>query len=168
MELATRLVKLRQELSQNILADAQVVMHAQTQQLRDSAIMDSVIKVGARLPEKIQEADATLVALTPQQPDHSAAMREKQALGFDLLWDRANAYTSQLGLVFKFPQELADIYTAFGIDLAKRNGDDSWTMPMPARIVVDRAGVVRAVDVDPDYMRRPEPGKTLADLAALA
>ena len=107
------------------------------------------------------------MALTPQQPEHSAGMIDKQALSFDLLCDRNNTYTGELGLVFEFPQELADIYTVFGIDLAKHNGDDSWTMPMPARIVADRTGVVRAVDVDPDYTRRPEPAKSLADLAAL-
>jgi hypothetical protein len=38
---------------------------------------------------------------------------------------------------------------------------------MPGRFVIDRAGIVRAVDVDPDYTRRPEPQKTLDDLAAL-
>jgi len=54
-----------------------------------------------------------------------------------------------------------------GNDLAKRNGEDSWTLPMPARLVVDRAGIVRAVDADPDYRYRPEPQKTVDDVRAL-
>jgi hypothetical protein len=39
---------------------------------------------------------------------------------------------------------------------------------MPARFVVDRGGIVRAADVDPDYERRPEPQKTVDDVEALA
>jgi hypothetical protein len=54
-----------------------------------------------------------------------------------------------------------------GIDLAKTNGDDSWTLPMPARHVIDRDGVIRDAQVDPDYTRRPEPSETLAVLRAL-
>jgi hypothetical protein len=38
---------------------------------------------------------------------------------------------------------------------------------MPGRFVIDASGVVRATDVDPDYTHRPEPQKTLDDLAAL-
>ena len=38
---------------------------------------------------------------------------------------------------------------------------------MPARIVIRRDGIVAAVEVDPDYTRRPEPGETLAVLRGL-
>ena len=51
MTLAAQLDKLRTDLAEKIPADAQTVMHAQTQQLRDSAIMNGVIKVGERLPD---------------------------------------------------------------------------------------------------------------------
>ena len=35
---------------------------------------------------------------------------------------------------------------------------------MPGRLVVDRRGIVRAIDVDPDYTVRPEPDATLAEV----
>jgi len=38
---------------------------------------------------------------------------------------------------------------------------------MPGRFVIDTKGVVRAVDVDPDYRYRPEPEKTVEDVRAL-
>jgi len=38
---------------------------------------------------------------------------------------------------------------------------------MPARFVIDASGIVRAVDVDPDYRYRPEPEKTVEDVKAL-
>jgi peroxiredoxin len=59
------------------------------------------------------------------------------------------------------------IYLGFGIDLGKTNGDESWTLPMPARYVIDRDGVIRDAQVDPDYTRRPEPSETIAVLRAL-
>jgi hypothetical protein len=39
---------------------------------------------------------------------------------------------------------------------------------MPGRFVIDRGGIVRAADVDPDYEHRPEPQKTVEDVGALA
>ena len=66
------------------------------------------------------------------------------------------------------PDDLKAVYRGFGIDLPVRNGEPSWTLPMPGRFVVDRGGIVRAVDADPDYERRPEPQKTVDDVKALA
>jgi hypothetical protein len=54
-----------------------------------------------------------------------------------------------------------------GIDLVAYNGDESWTLPVPARYVVDGGGIIRAADVGVDYTHRPEPGKTLDDLRGL-
>lgn len=39
--------------------------------------------------------------------------------------------------------------------------------PMPGRLVVDKSSTVRAANIDPNYTVRPDPEKTLADLAAL-
>jgi peroxiredoxin len=60
------------------------------------------------------------------------------------------------------------VYRSLGLDLAKAHGDDSWTLPMPARFVIDGDGVIRSADVDPDYTRRTEPSDTIAALEALA
>lgn len=53
------------------------------------------------------------------------------------------------------------MYRGFGIDL-DRFDSAGWTLPMPARYVVDAEGTIRSVDADPDDMRRPEPVDTLA------
>jgi hypothetical protein len=66
------------------------------------------------------------------------------------------------------PDDLRDVYRGFGIDLPTHNGDGSWTLPMPGRFVADGSGIVRTLDVDPDYTRRPEPQDTLNDLATLS
>jgi peroxiredoxin len=116
----------------------------------------------------LKELGATVVAITPQLAEASRSLIEKQGIGFDLLSDLGNAYAAQLGLRFKLPDDLKQVYLSFGNDLAVRNGEGSWTLPMPARFVIDPRGIVRAADVDPDYERRPEPQKTVDEVKALA
>jgi peroxiredoxin len=116
----------------------------------------------------LKELGATVVAITPQLAEASRSLIEKQGIGFDLLSDPGNAYAAQLGLRFTLPDDLKEVYLSFGNDLAVRNGEGSWTLPMPARFVIDPRGIVRAADADPDYECRPEPQKTVGDVKALA
>ena len=118
--------------------------------------------------DPLKELGANVVAITPQLAERSAGMVEKHGLKFDLLRDPGNAYAAELGIRFQVPDSVKEIYLSFGNDLAVNNGDDSWTLPMPARIVIDSGGIVRAADIDPNYTSRPEPDKTLADVRALA
>ena len=94
-------------------------------------------------------------------------MIEKHGLKFDLLSDPGNAYAAQLGVRFEVSADVKEIYRGFGIDLPASNGDPSWTLPMPTRLVVDASGTVRVADVDADYTHRPEPQKTVDDVKAL-
>jgi peroxiredoxin len=110
---------------------------------------------------------ATVVAISPQRAEHSLSIMDKHKITFDILSDPGNAYAAALGLRFDLPDDLREVYKSFGIDLPVHNGEASWTLPMPGRFVIDTKGIVRAVDVDPDYTHRPEPQKTLDDLAAL-
>jgi peroxiredoxin len=58
------------------------------------------------------------------------------------------------------PGYLRRIYRTFPLDLEVFNGEASWTLPMPARFVIDRSGIIRAAEFDPDYTARPEPAET--------
>ena len=120
----------------------------------------------AVVPE-LEKHGASLVAITPQKAENSLRMIERHKLGFEMLSDPGNEYAARLGLRARVPDELKEVYLSIGIDLEASNGSADWTLPVPARIVVDRAGIVRATDIDVDYTRRPEPEKTIADIAAL-
>jgi peroxiredoxin len=118
------------------------------------------------LPE-IQKEGAALVAISPMREPYLRQMAEKHHLQFDLLRDQGNAVAAKFGLVFAFPQDLRDLYKSFGSDLGRFNGDDSWTLPMPARYVVDQKGIIRSADISPDYTVRPDPAETIAVLKNL-
>lgn len=116
---------------------------------------------------ELKELGATLVAVTPQLAEHNRTMIERHKLDFDMLSDPGNEYAAKLGLRFELPDDVKGIYQEIGIDLPATNGDDSWTLPIPARLLIDSSGVIRATDIDVDYTRRPEPDKTVADVRAL-
>lgn len=92
---------------------------------------------------------------------------DPKPLSFEVLRDLGNQVAEAYGLVFTLPEDLRAVYLALGIDLARGNGDGTWRLPIPARFVIDRQGLVRAVDADPDYRRRSEPARTVEILAGL-
>ncbi len=92
---------------------------------------------------------------------------KKLKLEYEILADEGNALAEKFGIRFALPGELQKIYTSFGIDVPKSNGDDSWTLPMPARYLIGVDGIIRAADVDPDYTVRTEPEETLQAIKAL-
>jgi peroxiredoxin len=93
---------------------------------------------------------------------------KQKNLTFGLVSDPGNQIAKRYGLVFTLPEDLKTVYLQFGIDVAKRNGDKSWALPMPARFIIDREGVVRYAEVDPDYTIRPEPEHTISALKELS
>jgi peroxiredoxin len=92
---------------------------------------------------------------------------ERHRLTFPILTDRDNKIAAAYGLAFRLPDDLIAVYQANGIDLAKFNGDQSWRLSMPARIIIRRDGVVASAEADPDYTRRPEPKDALGILRGL-
>ena len=106
--------------------------------------------------------------ISPELPERTADMAAKQKLTFPILWDEQSAVAEAFGLAFVLPDDLRQVYLGFGNDLAVRNGDPSWRLPVPSRFVVDAAGIVRSVQADPDYTRRPEAETTLEALRKIA
>ena len=108
------------------------------------------------------------MAISPQLAEHSRAQIEDRKLTFDILADPGNRLAEIFGLKFQLPEDLRGVYRElFEIHLDAYNGDVSWTLPMPARYVIDSMGKVQAAEVNPDYTRRPEPEETLAIVVSL-
>ena len=120
----------------------------------------------ASLPE-FEARGARLVAISPIRGPFIKQAVEKNDLEFPLLLDPGNRVASEYGLTFTFPDDLRQAYLQLNIDLERFNGDDSWTLPMPARYVIDTDGTILDAEVNPDYTERPEPEETLAILDRL-
>jgi peroxiredoxin len=110
----------------------------------------------AARPE-IEARGATLVAISQQTPAKSRKSQRQNGLGFPILVDKGGVVAAQFGLRWHLPHYLREIHKRLGADLTQFNGEDSWTLPMPARYVIGPDGRVAYAEINPDYTRRPEP-----------
>ena len=118
---------------------------------------------------RIRDLGATLVAVSPQLPDHSLSTAEKNALELEVLSDVGNGVARRFGLVYCLDGELRSSYDGpFAIQLPDYDGDDTWELPLPATYVLDCGGTIRLAFADPDYTRRLEPAAILEALRGLA
>ncbi len=108
------------------------------------------------------------MVISPQLEEFNRKLAGEKRLTLQLLSDPGNRAARKFNLVFQLPDDLRKVYLSFGVDLEKFNGDDSWTLPMPARFVIDRSGTIRSADVNADYTIRPEPEDTVRVLRCLA
>lgn len=115
----------------------------------------------------ITAAGASLVAITPELPDHSLSTVEKHELTFEVLSDSGNEVARQFGLVFQVPEDLRAVYEGVGIDLPTTQGNDRFELPIPGTFVIDRHGTVVMAFVDPDYTKRLEPSEIVEALRVL-
>ncbi len=107
---------------------------------------------------------ATFIAISPQLQSFNREFREEKKLTFEILSDPGNEVAQRYGIKYKLPEDLREVYLQFNIDLPKYNGDDSWTLPLPARLVIDQEGIIRYADINADYTVRPDPEETIAEL----
>ena len=107
------------------------------------------------------------MVISPQQVVYNQQMKEEKKLPFAFLSDQGNQTGSRYGIVHTMPEDLRAVYLQFGLDVPKYTGDDSWTLPLPARLIIDRQGVIRYARINADYTRRPEPEHTVEALKAL-
>ncbi len=116
---------------------------------------------------EIKSLGATLLMISPQIEEHNRSLIQNKNLSFELVSDPGNRVAKKFGLVFQVPDYLKQLYLKFGINLESSNNDDSWTLPIPARYIVDRDAVIRYAEADPDYTVRPDPQHTIEALKSL-
>ena len=109
------------------------------------------------LPE-LDKFDAGLVAISPETPDNSLTTSEKNEISFSILSDLNNTYAKSLGLVFKMPEELQELYSgAFNIHVDVHNGNEDYELPMPATYVVNEKREIIYSFTPEDYTERLDP-----------
>ena len=116
---------------------------------------------------EIKSLGATLLMISPQIEEHNRSLIQDKNLSFELVSDPGNRVAKKFGLVYQIPEDLKQLYLKFGINLESSNNDDSWTLPIPARYIVDRDAVIRYAEADPDYTVRPDPQHTIEALKSL-
>jgi peroxiredoxin len=117
------------------------------------------------LPQ-IEQAGASLLAISPQTIQQSFFMGDQHKLSFPLLSDAGNEVARHFGVVYRVPDEQEAIYRRAFINLPFANGDDSWELPIPASFILNRDGTVLYAAASEDYTERAEPSDILHALQA--
>lgn len=113
--------------------------------------------------DRIKRAGATLIAISPMLPDNSMDIAAKNDLAFPVLSDVGNKVANDFGLVFTVDSRIQAMYLQrLGNDLPTLNGDDSFTLPLPATYVIGQDGIITYSYVNADYRLRADPEDVLA------
>jgi peroxiredoxin len=118
------------------------------------------------LPD-IERAGASFVAISPQTVHQSFLMHDQHKLRFPLLSDEGNQLAGAFGLTYIVPEEQQAVYRRAFVNLPFANGDESWSLPIPATYLLDGTGIVRHRWADEDYTERPEPADIVEKLHTL-
>jgi len=120
-----------------------------------------------QIHSEVRTLGAEIVVVTPELERYARALHKKLNLTFDILNDLHLKTAEQFGLVFILPDYLRELYKSFGSTLDRFNDEPEYRLPMPARYIIDKQGIIRAADVNADYTIRPEPSETLRQLRTL-
>ena len=110
----------------------------------------------------LTERGFELIAVSPQKPDGSLTSAQSNELTFTVASDPGNEIAAAVGIMSDPSPDSVAAQIKLGLDLAEVNADGGRTLPMPTVIVVDAAGVIRWIDVHPNYTSRSEVADILA------
>src|SRR6201997_1830247 len=116
---------------------------------------------------EVKDLGAQIVVLTPELERYTRALHKKLNLTFDILTDLHLKIAEQFRLLYVLPDYLRELYRSVGNALDRFHDEPEFRLPMPARYVIDKQGIIRAADVNADYTIRLEPAETLKELRNL-
>lgn len=122
------------------------------------------------LQDRLAEFDAlgaTVVAISPQNMEHSESMLEKDGVKFHMLSDSEFKVGEKYGVRYELPPAMKEQLKKYKLDLSKFNGGEGDALPLTATYVIDQAGVIRYAFLDADYTKRASPEDLLAEVRRL-
>ncbi len=121
-----------------------------------------------RYEEQMEKLGATMLSISPQIAAYNQQIIQQQRLGFDLLSDPGNNVAAEFGLRWEMVDPLRSLYRDnFRISLPDYNGDESWTLPVPARFIIGTDGTIQYAEYSVDYTKRPNPDVLVEELEKL-
>jgi len=106
---------------------------------------------------KMKEEGAVLIAISPQTPDNSLSIKEKNSLEFEILSDNGNIVTKQFTTVHKNPEKSLAKMSELGFDYDSFYADEGSEIPVPATFVIEQDGKISFAKTEGgDYRNRVE------------
>jgi peroxiredoxin len=116
-----------------------------------------------QLAPALAGAGVPLIAVSPQLPDRLKAFRERTGIQLPIASDPDGRLARRLGISF-VPDDIPDGPPPPGW-IGELTGTESWELPQPSVLVLERDLTVRSLTVSPDWLDRPEAADILRDIA---
>jgi len=120
----------------------------------------------AELVPALAERGFELIAVSPQKPDGSLTAAQSNGLTYSVASDPGNQIATALGILTEPSPDSIAAQAKLGLDLTEVNADGGRSLPMPTVVVIDAAGIIRWIDVHPNYGSRSEVPAILAAVDA--
>lgn len=116
----------------------------------------------------LTERGISLIAISPQKADKSLSTKEKNELGYPVLSDPGNTVAKALGVLTEHSEAVQEVQRSIGVDVADFNEDGTHVVPIPTVVLFDAAGLIKWIDIHPDYATRTEVAEILEALALIS
>lgn len=115
--------------------------------------------------DEIHYLGAELVAISPQTPDESLNVKEKNELNFEVLSDNGNIVARKYTTVFRNADAPVNTMTELGFDFDAHYSDDSRELPIPAVFVIEKDLTISfAKSLGGDYRNRVDASEIINHL----
>lgn len=121
----------------------------------------------AAITPDVRRLGAQVISIMPEKAQFTKQAIANGALPFEILSDVDLGYALSLGLVYWVGEEVKQLYEQLGLDLERFQGHPGFFLPIAAKFIVGRDGIVKARQIDVDYRQRMEPAAILDALAKL-
>lgn len=103
----------------------------------------------------ITDQGFNVVAITPESIENVEQTVKFHNLTFTVIYDCQEMIMKDFDVMFSVTKEYQQlILTKLSTDIAKNNGHDPAHLPVPATYIINRQGIITAVQFDPNYNNR--------------
>jgi len=103
----------------------------------------------------ITDQGFNVVAITPESIENVEQTVKFHNLTFTVIYDCQEMIMKDFDVMFSVTKEYQQlILTTLETDIAKNNGHDPAHLPVPATYIINRQGIITAVQFDPNYNNR--------------
>jgi peroxiredoxin len=103
----------------------------------------------------ITDQGVNFVAITPESIENVELSVRLHNLTYTVIYDCQEKIMADYDVMFTVTKAYQDkILTSQSTDIAKNNGRDAARLPVPATYIINKQGIIVAVQFDPDYHNR--------------
>ncbi len=102
----------------------------------------------------IKSKGCEFVAISPELPDNSLNLKEKENLEFEILSDIKSELGSKFGIAAPRPSAFITMIAKLGLNLSDSYGSEGDHLPIPSRFLVDASGKILYRSFNPNYRER--------------